>query len=170
MKLKLLVGGLVFLIVMNLAAITAFLVVQTRHPRPPIEWQQQRGRGNRGMSGLSREKRRAIMESMKSFHEQTRGLIDETHALEDSAITAMGETPVPRARIDSLLERISANRLELARRATDHMISMGESMTPEEREHVMRFLMRMRSPRGARAPRGGPDDMPPPPDGEEFEH
>jgi len=155
MKLKLLVGALVLLIVMNLAAITAFLVVQTRHPRPPIELQQRGRGGSRGTSGLSREKRRAIMESMRSFHDQARPLIDETHALEDSTIAAMGETPVSRARIDSLLERISANRLELARRATDHMISMGESMTPLEREHVMRFLMRMRSPRGERAQHDG---------------
>lgn len=163
MKLKLLVGGLVLLMVMNLAAITAFLVVQTRHPRPPIEWSQ-RGHG-RSLSGLSREKRKALMESMRAFHEQSAGLIQETRALEDSAIAAMGQDPVPRARIDTLLVEISNNRLEIARRATDHMISLGEKLTPEEREHVMRALMRMRGPRSATpAPGRENADTPPPPE------
>jgi uncharacterized membrane protein len=147
MKIKLLVGALVLLIVMNLAAITAFLVVQTRHPRPPIEWRMA-GRG-RPLASLDREKRRALFSTMKQFHEDTRDLLEQTHALEADAIAAMGEDPVPRARIDSLLQQISDNRLEIARRATDHMIEMGESLTPEEREHLMEALIRLRGPRMA---------------------
>lgn len=140
MKIKLLVGALVLLLVMNVAAVATFVVVQVRTPRLVLQ--------DRPLRDLDREKRRALLASMKEFREQARDLIDETHALEDEAIAAMGETPVPRARIDSLLEQISANRLEIARGATDHMIKLGESLTPEERKQIMTFIMHKRGHRG----------------------
>lgn len=145
MKIKLLVGALVLLMVVNIAAIAAFLVVQTHHPRHFARWRH--SIHGRPFAKLDREKRQALSDAMKQFHEEARDVIEETHALENEAIAAMGESPVPRARIDSLLERISDNRLEIARRATNRMIEMGERLTPKERERLMAGLMRMRGPR-----------------------
>ncbi len=145
MKIKLLVGALVLLVVVNIAAIGAFLFVQTHHPRHPARWRH--SMQGRPFVKLDREKRQALSEAMKEFHEEARDVIEETHALENDAIAAMGESPVPRARIDSLLERISDRRLEIARRATNRMIEMGERLTPKERERLMAALMRMRGPR-----------------------
>jgi hypothetical protein len=65
----------------------------------------------------------------------------------------MKKDPVPRAHIDSLHQQISANRLEIARRATDRMIAMGDSLSPAEREHMIDAMARMR--RGGFG--GGPD-------------
>ncbi|HEU4365479.1 MAG TPA: periplasmic heavy metal sensor [Candidatus Krumholzibacteria bacterium] len=143
MKIRVLVGALVLLIVMNIAAIAAFLVVQARHPRGPVEWHMR----ERPLAGLDREKRMALIRSMREFHEDTRDLIEATRALEDSAIAAMGEDPMRRAHIDSLLQQISDNRLEIARRATSRMIEAGENLTPEERQHLMSALMRLRGHR-----------------------
>lgn len=148
MKIKVLVGALVVLIVMNVAAIGAFVAVQMRGPRPPGAWRS--WSHNRSFHSLDREKRRALFESMKEFREEARDLIDQTHLLEDEAVAAMGETPVPRARIDSLLQQIADNRLEIARQATDHMIKLGESLTPEERKQIMKMLMRRHGHRGKR--------------------
>jgi uncharacterized membrane protein len=92
------------------------------------------------------EERRRLVRAMRSFHEETYPLAQETRALEEDLIASMGEDPVPRTRIDSLLQRISANRLEIARRATDHMIAMGDSLSPEQREHITQALIRMRAP------------------------
>jgi uncharacterized membrane protein len=148
MKLKVLVGALVFLIVVNIAAIAAFLVVQTHRPHPRPEWREGR-HTERPIDNLDRDKRRALLATIKQFHEESRDLIEQTRAMEDEAIAAMGENPIPRARIDSLLQQISDNRLEIARRVTDRMIAMGESLSPEERKHVMAALMRMRGRRDA---------------------
>jgi hypothetical protein len=52
---------------------------------------------------------------------------------------------MPRAHIDSLLEQISKNRLEIARRATDRMIAMGDSLTPDERGRMADALLRFRN-------------------------
>lgn len=142
MKVKLLVGALVILVVMNIAALTAFLVVHARGPQPFAHWRALRG--EHSFARIDHEKRRALFAALRQFHGEARDLIDETRALEDEAIAAMGEDPVPRARIDSLLQRISDNRLEIARRATTRIIEAGESLTPEEREHLMAGLMHMR--------------------------
>jgi uncharacterized membrane protein len=154
MKIKVLVGALVFLMLVNLAAIGAILFVHLRHARSfPGVRDLARGRP---LATLDREERRALFRAMREHHEQSRDLIEATHVLEDEAIAAMGENPVPRARIDSLLERISENRLEIARRATGHLIEMGESLGPEEREHMMEVLMHVREPSAA-----GPRHLPP---------
>jgi len=146
MKIKILVGALVLLMVVNVAAITAFIVVHHSRGMPPFgPWRA--FRGERPLAHLDRDKRSALFGAMREFHRESRDLIDETRALENQAIAAMGEDPVPRAQIDSLLQQISDNRLEIARRATNHMIEMGENLTPAEREHLMAALMHMRAGR-----------------------
>ncbi|HEX5131449.1 MAG TPA: periplasmic heavy metal sensor [Candidatus Krumholzibacteria bacterium] len=153
MKIRWLVAALVILIVMNVAAIGAFLFVQVRHPRPAIGWSQLAEDATRHpLGGLRPEERRKLYETMKEFHGEIRDLYEETHALEADAIASMNQDPVPRAHIDSLLQQIADNRLEIARRATDRIISMSETLTPEEREHLMSAVMRMRGGRG-----GDPD-------------
>ncbi len=148
MKMKVLVGVLIVLIAMNLAALGAFLAVQKQH-RDVSEWHRgdRRARHERLMSQLGPEEREKVRASMKEFHEQNGDLMRETRQLEEDAIASMRKDPVPRAHIDSLLEQISANRLEIARRATDQMISLGETLTPEQREHLMNAIVRMRGGR-----------------------
>jgi hypothetical protein len=80
---------------------------------------------------------------MRSFHQEVRPLIDETKNLEEDLIESMGKDPVPQAHVDSLLTEISQNRLELAQRATHHMIALGDSLSAEEREHLTKMLIRM---------------------------
>jgi uncharacterized membrane protein len=156
MKVKLLVGALVVLVVMNLATIGAFLFVQLHHPRPAAVLPEGAGVERlhaRLLDDLSRPERRRLFRAMRSFHEETRSLVEDTRALEDDLVASMNQSPAPRAHIDSLLQQISDNRLEIARRATDRMIAMGDSLTPEEREHMIDALMRMRQagPPGQRA-------------------
>jgi uncharacterized membrane protein len=146
MKVKILVGALILLVAMNLAALGAFLMIQTHH-RPPVEWSRSGSRGRlheRLIGQLGPEERKKVFESMRAFHEKNGDLMRETRQLEDAAISAMREDPVPRARVDSLLQQISANRLEIARRATDEMISLGKTLSPEQREHLLNAIMHLR--------------------------
>jgi hypothetical protein len=71
---------------------------------------------------------------------------------------------VPQDHIDSLLTVISAKRLEIARRATHHMIALGDSLSVEERQRMMSMLLQMHPGFGGPGRPGGPG-MPPPPDG-----
>lgn len=163
MKIKLLVGALVLLIIINLAAIGAFLFVQSRAPHPvmappPIgagdhpEGAFEPGPPRGPMADLSPLERRRLFETQRAFREDARPLIEETRRLEDELVAAMNRSPAPRARIDSLLQQISAKRLEIARRATDRMIAMGDSLSAEERERLTNAIVRMRAGEGP----GGP--------------
>jgi uncharacterized membrane protein len=168
MKIKLLLGALVLLIVVNLAAIGAFLYMQRRAPAPPPmvpagaplspvdEHPDGPGIGGpfpRGpMADLAPEERRRIFQGMRAFQRDVRPLLEETRALEDSLVAAMSARPVRRERVDALLKEIADRRLEIARRATDHAIALGDSLNPEERERLMNAIVRMRAGEGP----GGP--------------
>lgn len=144
MKIKLLVGALVLLIVINIAALGAFLFVHLNN-RPGDRWTGGFRADHRRFAGaLNDDERKKLFTAMKSFHDETRPMVENTKALEDDLMVAMRENPVPRARVDSLLEQISANRLDIARRATDRMIAMGDSLSPDERAHMVDALMSMR--------------------------
>lgn len=144
MKVKLLVGALVVLMIMNIAALGTFWFMhhQTSHfrDRPGREWRMRHGGGN----DLSREERQRARRAMRSIHQDLRPLIDETASLEDDLIASMKKDPAPTAHIDSLLEQISAKRLEVARRATDRMIAMADSLSPAERDHMIDAMVKFR--------------------------
>ena len=152
MKVKLLVGALVVLMIMNVAALGSFLFLHLHGDRAP-------GPGRERLvhrwvaRNIPQEDREQLFRTMRSFHQEVQPLVEQTADLEAQLIATMRENPVPRARIDSLLEQISHNRLEIARRATDRMIAMGDSLTPDERGHMVDALMRFR-----RGGPGGPGD------------
>jgi uncharacterized membrane protein len=154
MKIKLLVGALVVLVVMNIAAIGTFLFVHMHGPHPMAGLHEGR-RMHRGefRHELSRDEREKLRHTMESFHREVRPLVQETGRLEDDLIASMGKDPVSRAHIDSLLDQISKNRLELAHRATDRMSAMGDSLSAEQRTHLMQALVRMRHGDEPRRPR-----------------
>jgi uncharacterized membrane protein len=81
----------------------------------------------------------------RSIHQDIGPLAEQTRDLEKQLINSMRKDPIPRAHIDSLLEQISRNRLEIARKATDRMIAMGDSLTPDERGHMADALLRFRN-------------------------
>lgn len=142
MKVKLLVGALVVLVIINIAALGSFWYMHKQggdDRRPGREY-----RMNRWGNDLSRDERRRLRRAVRSFHQDLRPQIEQTRALEADLIASMKRDPVPRAHIDSLLEAISQNRLQIARQATDRMIAMGDSLSPAERELMMNALMRFR--------------------------
>ena len=156
MKIKWLVGALVVLIVLNVATMGAFLYAHLHddswrgHRRPPMDF----------LAHRSPDEREHLLRAMRSFHEQVGPLVAETDKLDAELIASLAKNPVPQAHIDSLLTVISAKRLEIARRATHHMIALGDSLSVEERQHMMGMLLQMHPGLGP----GGPG-MPPPPDG-----
>jgi heavy-metal resistance protein len=142
MKVKVLIGALVVLMLMNVAALGSFLFLHlhARHQgndraRYSHRWV---------MRNVPAKDRDTFFNTMRSIHDDVHPLAEDTGKLEDELIRSMRKDPVPRAHIDSLLEEISKNRLEIARRATDRMIAMGDSLTPDERGHMVDAMMRFR--------------------------
>jgi len=141
MKVKILIGALVVLMIINVAALGSFLYLHhhARNARQP-------DRAHRFAIRYVPEKDRAkFFRTARALRQDIGPLADETGALEKDLIHSMGQNPVPRAHVDSLLEQISRNRLEINRKATDRMIAMGDSLTAEERSHMADALLRFRN-------------------------
>jgi uncharacterized membrane protein len=142
MKVKLLVGALAVLVLVNIAALGTFWFMHQGHHghRPGRDWRSQ----HEGKYDLSREERKRVRRAMRSIRQEVRPLINETKSLEDDLIASMKKDPAPRAHIDSLHQQISAKRLEIARRATDRMIAMGDSLSTAERDLMIDAMVRHR--------------------------
>jgi hypothetical protein len=138
MKLKVLVGALVFLIVVNLATIGTFLYVHfTRRPFPPAaeapEFPPRDASMRRpGLHRLPTEDREALAGLLNEFHSETEDLRTKLRALEGGVFDLMEKDPVPVARVDSLLEEISRVRFEISRIATRKLIEAKGILPPEE--------------------------------------
>ncbi len=140
MKIKVLVGVLVALIVINLAALGSFLYLH-HHAKNA----KQPNRAHRFAIRYVPEKDRPkFFRTARALRMDIGTLAEETSALEKDLINSMRENPVPRAHVDSLLEQISRNRLEINRKATDRMIAMGDSLTNDERGRMVDALLRFR--------------------------
>jgi hypothetical protein len=96
------------------------------------------------MRNVPEKDRQKFFRTVHSVHEDIGPLADSTSVLEKQLINSMRQDPAPRAHIDSLLEQISRNRLDIARRATDRMIAMGDSLTPDERGRLVDAILRFR--------------------------
>jgi uncharacterized membrane protein len=142
MKLKVLVGALVVLLIINIAAIGSFLYLHHHAKHPP----KQPDRAHRFAMRYVPEKDRAkFFRTARALRLDIGPLADETRGLEKQLIESMRQDPVPRAHVDSLLEHIARNRLEINRKATSRMIAMGDSLTADERGHMVDALLRFRN-------------------------
>ncbi len=140
MKLKILVGLLVFLVVLNLAALGTFMVGYfSRPPGPPMPGLHgdlpERGAhgGERPwLRRLPHKERDELFDLLKEFQRETHDLRVRAHSLEGEAFGLMQRDPVPTARVDSLLAEISAARLEISRIAARKLIDAKTVLRPEQ--------------------------------------
>jgi len=123
MKVKILVGVLVFLVVLNVAALGTFIYYGhfSRPPMPPAPGSRgashERGASSSGpwLRHLPHKERDELFNLLEEFQRETRDLRTRAHSLEDEAFGLMQRDPVPSARVDSLLGEISAARFEISR-------------------------------------------------------
>jgi Spy/CpxP family protein refolding chaperone len=169
MKLKILMGALLFLIVLNVATIGTFLYIHfTRPPQPsglhtvgPDGGRPFDGGGPHALHFRSKE-RMQLRKLMQDFHLETVDLHARLSTLEDETFALMQQDPVPRADVDSLLGELSTVRLEIMRKATDKLIEAKAFLTPEQEERFYSAILGMRPDRrGMKGPfHGGRSDRP----------
>jgi hypothetical protein len=151
MKLKVLVGALVFLVVLNLATIGTFLYVHFTGPRMPRmmgapEHPRRDGPAGRRpwLNRLPSENREALVGLLGEFHSETQDLRTTLHTLEGDVFDLMQIDPVPVARVDSLLGEASRVRLEISRIATRKLIEAKGVLPPEEQRVFFESILQAR--------------------------
>ena len=163
MKLKVLVGALVFLIVLNLATIGTFLYVHFTRPAMPSvadgpefpHRDADSGRRPR-LHRLPSQHREALVGLLREFHSETQDLRTRLDELEGGVFDLMQGDPVPVARVDSLLGEISRVRLEISRIATRKLIEAKGVLPPEEERMFFDSILQARpTPHFSQGPRPG---------------
>jgi len=174
MRLKLLVGILVFLIVVNLATIGTYLYYRIeQHPAeirdfppgapipPPLH-------------DLGTIERTKLLKLMMDFHDETMELRDSVRSLEHESYILFQENPVSKDKINAKLQEIAAIRLEISKKAAARFIEAKTFLTQEQAERFFGAIMQARPDgpdgpppfRGGRPPDpmrdGQPQDGPPP--------
>src|SRR6266849_1587883 len=105
MKMKLLVGSLVFLIVINLATIGTFVYVRFIHRPPPV----MAGfdgpfHGPPPLRDIDEGQRKKVMELMESLRDETAELNEKAGRLERHTFELLQATPTPEDSIDQTLK------------------------------------------------------------------
>ena len=166
MKIKVLIGTLVFLIVINLATIGSFLYYQWQNPaerpfpprpgmQPPRELE------------LDKAQRRQMRDLFLQFKTETEPLQNQIRDLENEIFSMLQEDAPDSGLINEKLQKIAALRLEVSKKIIDKFYDTREFLSPRQQKHFFNALMKERAgpmgPEGRfRKGRPGPPDMPPP--------
>ncbi len=169
MKMKILVGVLVFLILINLATIGTHLYLRFfHHGAEPPGHMPPPGHLPPMLEQMNEEQRHKLFALMDSFHDETDGLRKHTDEIEGETFKLLQENPVQHDKVDAKLKELADARLEISRKAVGKMIEAKSFLTPEQQQHFFDAVMSGR-PAGLPPPRGGPHlrghdsmDFPPP--------
>ena len=154
MKIKLLIGVLVALIVLNLATIGSFVYMRWRAPDHDKEaWAPRADPDHRRDSRVHRikrvfrpsgEERKHLMDLLSEFRTQTDGLRQKIFEDENRVFDLMQREDVPRVEVDSLLEEISNSRLEMQQQAVEKLIESKAHLSPQQQQHFFDSILQTR--------------------------
>ena len=173
MKIKIAVGVLFFLIILNLATIGSFVYFRFfQEPEDQIDFPSRRRPLEPPFEGgdvpahwLRPEEREQLRGLIHDFRLDTQELKMNIHDLEEEIFELMSRDSLPTGEIDSLLEEMSAIRLRISRKAVEKLIHAKSVLSPDQLELFYGAILRVRpEPHGALPPfHKGP---PPPPVGQ----
>jgi hypothetical protein len=146
MKLKVLVGILIILIVINLATIGSYFYMLHKHDgrfwhRPPLPWMTHLERPDRPprerpgralMQRLSRTEREQLTQLLTDLRMETEDLRTSIHTMESEVMEALRQDSIPLQRVDSLLKDIADIHLEISHEATNKLIEAKSYLSPEQ--------------------------------------
>jgi uncharacterized membrane protein len=150
-KVKILIGVLVFLIVVNLATIGSYVYFRVQHkpvdvvsnfpgrfPRPPrLE--------------LDEAQRGQLVELRMSFENDTREISDEIAKTREEIYQMLRQDSVPMGSVEEKLRKVAELRIQVEQIAIKKLVEARHYLSPQQVDHLYRFLL-MESPR-----RVGPD-------------
>jgi len=162
MKIKLLVGGLIFLIVINLATIGTFIYLQFNKSEPRFKYRPQDSLmippflqpDERGKN-LNKEQREKLFGMFENFRNETKNVNEEIKALQEEIKDQLMNEEVNEDDLNQKLQKVAALRLDISRIAVKNIIEAKSFLTPEQVEHFVMAIMQFHPPHD----RGTPPDF-----------
>lgn len=146
MKVKILVGILVFLIVVNLATIGSYIYFRMERRSDRISRFRDNNFPERFQKpphlDLDREQMHQLLELRMSFERDTRELSERIRGLREDIFQMLKNDSVSMTDIEGKLEEISRLRTQIDKAAINKLIEAQEYLTPVQRDHFLRFLLK----------------------------
>ena len=146
MKLKILVGVLVFLIVVNLATIGSYIYFRVQHKSVEVA-PDLRGRFPRPPHlELDKAQRQQLLDLRMSFENDTREISDEIAKTREEIYEILKQDSVPIGVVEEKLTKVADLRMRIEKIAIKKLLEARHYLTPQQVDHLYRFLL-MESPR-----------------------
>lgn len=146
MKLKILIGLLIFLIVVNLATIGSYIYFRTDDGGDRIIPRFGDGFPSKFQKpphlNLDREQMHQLLELRMGFERDTRELSEQIRKLREDIFQMLKNDPVSLEEIEQKLQEISRLRMQIDKAAINKLIEAQEYLTPVQRDHFLRFLLK----------------------------
>ena len=158
MKVKILVGVLIFLTLVNLAMMGTFAYFRFVHP--PFDEFRNHPMDSRmppPILELGEKERGQMFKLMRGFIDDSRPMRDSVRLMENELFQLFQQNPVVQEKIDSKLKDIAAVKVEISQRAAKDFVQAKTFLTPQQQEHFFKAIMQSMPDFG---PGGGPQQGP----------
>ncbi len=147
MKLKILIGVLIFLILINLATIGSFVYMQMNGSKNNQAGKRFNGRG------MPPPPEELLLKLNKKQKEQLRGMLDkfqvkvqpykeQIRVLDDETYKLLIQKPVPKDELNANLKKISDIRLKISQLALENMLDVKGILSSEQLELFYNAVIR----------------------------
>lgn len=140
-KLKILIGALVFLIVVNLATLGSYIYFRVQHKQPEFVGDFP-GRFSRPPHlDLDKEQRRHLFELRKNFEEDTKEISEEIARTREEIYQILKQDSVPMEVVEEKLQKVANLRMQIEKMAIRNLLEARQYLNPQQMDHLYRFLL-----------------------------
>jgi len=166
MKVKILIGVLLFLIAVNLVTIGSYVYLRFRHDNDNA-WKREhydhRLRNKKPDLRLDAKQKKQLFSLFQSFRSETDSLRQQIGSLEGQTFDLIQRDPVPMDSVKQNLQRIADIRYDISLHIIQKLMEAKSFLNPDQQHEFYKAIMRARPdhPKAASAP--PPPDNPPKP-------
>ena len=168
MKLKILVGLLVFLILVNLATIGSYVYFKWHRGNERPEGPPPPPRAQELLSKMSEDQRKKLHDLIEQFDKDSQEKREQLRKLEGETFSIIRTDSTSADKLNANLAEISRIRLELSQLAAQRLMDAKSFLTAEQRELFFGATTMGGGPGPGHMPGPGPGRRPGPPFGRPF--
>jgi uncharacterized membrane protein len=140
-KLKILIGVLVFLIVVNLATIGSYIYFRVQHEQAEFVGEFP-GRFSRPPDlDLDQKQRQQLLDLRMSFQKDTREISEEIRKTRGEIYQILKQDSVPMATVEEKLRKTANLRMQIEKIAIKKLVEARHYLSPQQMDHLYRFLL-----------------------------